>query len=305
VDLDLPRVLVGLGFLVLAGAMDWRRRVVKDPVWIAMGAAALALVELDLLLANAATPLHLMSAATAVLYFGVFFGKPMWDETGFKVRPLRFLLYFAAMVLVVLVWRWSADADTLGWFYRLFTMPAMIVIAHGLYEFGILRGGADAKAVMALALLSPGIYPTLDPLPLLRPPAIAEPILAVMFPFAFIVLVNSAILFLAAPVVLLAGNAARGDAKMPRALFGSRVPIDAIPKYAWLMDRIEDGKPKFVLMPRRKEDREEQVRLLQEHGFDRVWVTPQLPFVTAMLIGFLLGVVAGNPLLALFGGGGG
>jgi len=36
-----------------------------------------------------------------------------------------------------------------------------------------------------------------------------------------------------------------------------------------------------------------------------VWVTPQLPFVTAMLIGFVLAVVVGNPLLALFGAFGG
>jgi prepilin signal peptidase PulO-like enzyme (type II secretory pathway) len=31
-----------------------------------------------------------------------------------------------------------------------------------------------------------------------------------------------------------------------------------------------------------------------------VWVTPQLPFVTAMLVGYALAVVAGNLLLALF-----
>ncbi|MEK6851237.1 MAG: A24 family peptidase C-terminal domain-containing protein, partial [Candidatus Thermoplasmatota archaeon] len=125
-------------------------------------------------------------------------------------------------------------------------------------------------------------------------------VLAATFPFAFIVLVNSAILFLVVPLVLLVRNAAKGDAKLPRALFGFRVPINAVPKYAWLLDRIEDGKPTFVLMPRRKEDREEQMRLLREHGYTKVWVTPQLPFVTAMLAGYALAVVAGNMLLALF-----
>ena len=300
-DLDLPRVLVGLGFLLVAGAMDWRRRVVKDIVWVGMGATSLALVEVDLVQRGIPWAVHLVSAATAVLYFGVFFGKPMWDESGFRVRPGRFALYLAAPLAVILAWRWSVDDPVaLDALYQVLTMPAMIVIAHGLYEFGILRGGADAKAVMALALLFPGIYPTIDSLPLLRPPANAEPILAVMFPFAFVVLVNSAILFLAVPVVLLARNAAKGDAKLPRALFGVRAPIDAVPKYAWLMDRIEDGKPAFVLMPRRKEDREEQISLLREHGFTRVWVTPQLPFVTAMLAGLALAVVAGNVLLALF-----
>jgi len=301
VDLDLPRVLVGLGFLLVAAAMDWRRRVVKDEVWVGMGAVALALVEVDLAGRAIPWPVHLVTAATAVLYFGVFLGKAMWDEAGFHVRPARLALYLATPLAVILAW-WGSRGDpiALDAFWKLLTMPAMIVIAHGLYEFGILRGGADAKAVMALALLFPGIYPSLDSLPLLRPPVIVEPILAVTFPFAFVVLVDSAILFLAVPIVLLARNAAKGDAKIPRALFGVRAPIDAVPKYAWLMDRIEDGKPAFVLMPRRKEDREEQIRLLREHGYAKVWVTPQLPFVTAMLAGFALAVVAGNVLLALF-----
>ena len=300
-DLDPPRVLVGLGFLVVAAAMDWRRRLVKDEVWVGMGAVALALVEFDLVQRAVPWPVHLVNAATAVLYFGVFFGKPMWDESGFHIRPPRFALYLAAPVAVILAWRWSVDDPlALDAFYELLTMPAMIVIAHGLYEFGILRGGADAKAVMALALLFPGIYPTLDAFPILRPPPVAEPVLAATFPFAFIVLVNSAILFLVVPLVLLVRNAAKGDAKLPRALFGFRVPINAVPKYAWLLDRIEDGKPTFVLMPRRKEDREEQMRLLREHGYTQVWVTPQLPFVTAMLAGYALAVVAGNMLLALF-----
>ena len=301
-DLDLARVALGFGFLAVAGAMDWRRRVVKDGVWIAMGAASLGLGQLDILLAGLPPYLHLMGLATGVLYFGVFFGRPIWDEDGFHVRPPRFALFVLAPVIVFLVWRRSAD-DPIGLdaFWKLLTMPAMIVVAHGMYEFGLLRGGADAKAVMALALLFPGVYPAVGPLPLLKPVPAAAPILVVVFPFAFVVLVNSALLFLVVPLAFLARNLAAGGAKLPRALFGYRVPLDGVPKYAWLMDRIEDGKPVHTYFPRRAEDREEQLRLLREHGFEKVWVTPQLPFVTAMLVGFVLAVVVGNPLLALFG----
>ena len=302
-DLDLPRVVVGLGFLVVAAAMDWRQRLVKDAVWIAMGGLALALVEVDLLTANAGWQLHLMTAATAVLYFGVFFGTPMWDEKGFKVRAPRLVLYVVAPILLIVAWRWSGEnATDLAVFYQLMTMPAMVVVAHGLYEFGLLRGGADAKAVMALALLFPGVYPHLGPLPLFPPSAFAEGILRVLFPFAFVILVDSALLFLIVPLLFLARNAARGDLTLPRALFGYRVALAGVPKHVWLMDRIEGDKPVHVYFPRRTEDREEQVRLLRNHGFERVWVTPQLPFVTAMLGGFTLAVLAGNLLLALFGG---
>ncbi len=299
VDLDLVRVAVGLGFLVLAGGMDWRKRVVRDPVWVAMGGVALALVEVDLLAANAAPFLHLMTAATAILYFGVFFGEPLWGEKGFTLRPSRLALYLLPPIFVLLVWRLAPDPESLGWFYRLLTMPGMIVVAHGMYEFSLLRGGADAKAVMALALLVPGVYPHLDSLPLLRPLPAAEPTLAVMFPFAFVVLVDTALLFLFVPLLFLARNAAAGNLRLPRALFGYKVSIDALPKYAWLVDRIEGGKSVHVYFPKRREDRDEQVRLLKERGFENVWVTPQLPFVTAMLVGFALAVVAGNLLLGL------
>jgi len=300
VDLDLLRVLLGLGFLVVASAMDWRRRVVKDAVWIAMGAAALAVVEVDLATSGLPPALHLVPLSTAILYFGVFLGKPMWDEDGFRARPGRLALYLLAPMLLVAAWfgRGAAAADA---FWRLLTMPAMIVVAHGLYEFGMLRGGADAKAVMALALLFPGVYPTLDSLPVWRPSPVVEPILSLWFPFAFIVLVNSALLFLVMPLLFLARNAASGDARLPRALFGYRAALDAVPKHVWFMDRIEDGRPVHVYFPRRKEDREEQVRLLREHGFTKVWVTPQLPFLVAMLAGYGLAVVVGNLLLGLFG----
>lgn len=293
---------MGLGFLVVAAAMDWRHRIVKDFVWIALGAIALGFVEVDLVLQNAAAFLHFMTAATAILYFGVFFGEPMWAEEGFRIRAGRLLLYLSAPILLGLSWVASTDDAARALLYRLLTMPAMIVIAHGLYEFGMLRGGADAKAVMALALLFPGIYPHLDSLPLLRPPAVIEPVLAAWFPLAFVVLVNSALLFLVVPLLLFARNAAAGDAKTLRAFAGYRVSLNEVPTHAWLMDRIEEGKAVSVYIPRRTEDREEQLRLLREHGFEKVWVTPQLPFVTAMLVGFVLAVTVGNLLLGLFGG---
>jgi len=306
VDLNLARVALGLGFLAVAAAMDWRRRVVKDVVWIAMGAASLGLGQIDILQAGLPPYLHLMGLATGVLYFGVFFGRPVWDEDGFHVRPPRFALFVLAPVIVFLVWRRSAD-DPIGLdaFWKLLTMPAMIVVAHGMYEFGLLRGGADAKAVMALALLFPGIYPHVGPLPVLSLSPLVEPILAVLFPFAFVVLVNAALLFLVMPVVFLARNVAAGDATLPRAVFGYRVSLDAVPKFVWFMDRIEEGKAVRVYVPRHKEDRGEQIRLLREHGFEKVWVTPQLPFIVAILAGFFLAVVAGNVLLALFAGLGG
>lgn len=296
-ELDAARVAAGFGFLVLAAAMDVRERRVRDPVWVALGTLALLLVEVDLLHTGAPPALHLVPAATAVLFFGVFFGAEMFTEKGFRMRPLRLALYGATPVAILLAWTAATDEAATGTFYRLLTMPGMIVVAHGLYEFGLLRGGADAKALMALALLFPGIYPSVAGLPIVSAPPAAEPILAVLFPFAFVVLVNAVLLALIVPVLLLARNAMRRTLRFPRALVGYPVPIAAVPRHVWLMDRVEDGRTVFRIMPPRTDDREEQLRLLRARGVDRVWVTPQIPFLLAMLGGYALAISLGNVLL--------
>ncbi len=290
---------MGFAFLAVAAAMDWRSRRVKDEVWIVLGAVGLGLLELELILHEAAPAAHIVSVATAILYFGVFFGEPMWDDDGFHFRPIRLFLYAAVPVLLVFA-LWGAGAGTVV--YRLLTMPVMIAVAHAMYYVNLLRGGADAKAVMALALLFPGAYPHVGPFPILTPSALVEPILAVWFPFAFVVLASSALLLLVLPLALLARNAAEGHAPLPRALFGYRVSIDRVPEFAWLMDRVENGERVTVYFPRQADDREEQLALLRERGVERVWVTPQLPFITAILAGYAIAVFLGNPLLAPFGG---
>ena len=302
-ELDLPRVLAGLVFLTVAAGMDVRRREVKDGVWVALGALGLGLATLDAILMGIAPALYLMVPATAILFFGVLLGTEMWTEEGFRVRPGRFILYLSVPAMIAVAW-WTSvgDPNSLGAFYRLLTMPGMIVIAHGMYQFNLLRGGADAKALMAVALLFPGIYPQVGPLPLGGPDPIFQPLLAVMFPFAFVVLVNAALLFLAAPVLFLARNVSRRTVRLPRAVFGYVVPIDAVPRFVWLMDRVEGDDLVTAYFPRQDEDREGQLRKLQDRGLREVWVTPQLPFIVAILAGFLLATAFGNPILAAFGG---
>jgi preflagellin peptidase FlaK len=126
--------------------------------------------------------------------------------------------------------------------------------------------------------------------------------LRVAFPFSLVIYVDAAILFLAVPVVLFLRNAIRGDFGLPQAFLGYRVPIDRIPSKAWLMERINNrGEHILVLFPKRGGDRSEDLARLRAAGVDKVWVTPQIPFMVPLLGGFWLAFFVGNVLLGVLG----
>jgi preflagellin peptidase FlaK len=164
----------------------------------------------------------------------------------------------------------------------------------------ILHGGADAKGLIALTLLVP-TYPDASPFPILAPNPLVQDLLRVAFPFSLVIYVDAAILFLAVPLVLFLRNVIRGDFGV-QAFLGYRVPIDRIPSKAWLMEKINDrGEHILVLFPKRGGDRSEDLDRLRAAGADRVWVTPQVPFMVPLLGGFWLAFIVGNVLLGVLG----
>lgn len=295
------RFAVGVMFLTYASFKDLKTRRVPDWVWVGFGTIALIVFEVELFLKEAKLEHQLILVPTCILFYTVFFGKEMWTEEGFKLRPLRLGLYILALIVLIYstyhFWRVGGDDANLYWSHL--SMPVLIVLAHVFYQFGLLRGGADAKAFMSIALLVP-IYPNLDPsLPLAQLPPSVQNAVNITFPFAFVVLLDAALLLLILPVGLFFINTIRGDLHGIEAILGYRVRLDRLPKFAWLMDRIEEGEHIRVLFPRRSENREEQIQKLEEKGFKHVWVTPQIPFIVPMTIGFIMAFLVGNFIIGL------
>ena len=56
-----------------------------------------------------------------------------------------------------------------------------------------------------------------------------------------------------------------------------------------------------MLFPKRGGDRSEDLARLRAAGIDKVWVTPQIPFMVPLLGGFWLAFFVGNVLLGTFG----
>jgi preflagellin peptidase FlaK len=308
----LARLVVGAAFLAAAAALDLRTRRVQDPLWITLGTVGIIVLAIDIansygaLTSTAAARQWLILASAAILFYAVFFGKPILDEDGVRLRPLRVLTlaaaaaaFFAGVLLPdPLAGMFLPAGARILSVIGLATVPILILVYQGLFQLGLLRGGADAKAMITLALLIP-LYPDASPFPLLAEPANVRGTMELLFPFSLTVLVDAAILFLAVPLAYFVINAVRSELEMPQAFFGTKASLDRLPPHVWLMERVDRrGERIAVLFPARRQDESEDIAKLRAAGADRVWVQPKVPFMVPLLAGFLLAFFAGNLMLA-------
>ncbi len=154
----------------------------------------------------------------------------------------------------------------------------------------LLFGGADAKALMALAILVP-IQPLMWNFPLLRQ--------SLYMPGSWIIFANATILFLLIPLSLLLYNASKRNLKFPHCLLGYVISVEkAKQSFVWPMEKIRDGKRKLMYMPKKFEV-DEELAEFEKLGITDIWVTPKIPFMIPLLAGFLATFILGDILLQI------
>ena len=295
------RLAAGTAFLVVAAASDFRTRRVRDPLWIGLGALGLVVLASQLVVESAPWSAWSFAGSAALLFYAVFFGRPLTEEDGFHARPVRIALFLVAGVMWIAPLAVTGAVPATGSTPAMASTPVMIVVYQALYRLRVLHGGADAKGLMAITLLVP-TYPNALPFPLLVADPRVDSGLRIVFPFSLVVWVDAAIVSLAIPVGLFIFNALRRDFAIPQAFLGYRARLDALPTHAWLMERITPrGEHVLVLFPKRGENPADDIARLRAAGVDRAWVTPKTPFMVPLLIGFLLAFLVGNLLLAVLG----
>ena len=303
----IARLVIGAGFLAVAALSDVRTRRVRDPIWVALGTVGLLLLAVEIGTSYWFWNEWLLLASAAILFYAVFYGRPILDEGGIRLRPMRVLclgLATAAFVAALLLPNpYATEYLPAGAVVlpdaELASEPVMVLIYQAFYQVGLLRGGADTKGLIALTLLVP-FHPETSPLPLLQPPAAVLSAMRVVFPFSLVVLVDAAVLMLAVPLAYLILNLARGEFEWPVGFLGTKVPIDAVPRHAWVMERVDArGERYAVLFPSRKADESEEIAKLRAVGSTRIWVEPKIPFVLLLFLGFLVAVLVGNLLVGL------
>ena len=263
--------------LAHAAVCDLRTREVPDWHWAAIGVIGPVLCLLSVQGLSVCVPLGSVMLTACML-----------SERLDGPRALTVIAAAAVLMPVPVL------AEDTGWQrYAGVSALAMYLLFYAMYVTGLLRGGADAKCLMSLALAFP-VYPVPDPLPLLW--VVDQPGSLVANPSMSVMVVSLA-LSLSSVLYVLYVNLRQGH-RGRRML--TAFPMDvgrARAAFVWPVERVADG----VTVPCRDYDSKEKILdELESAGIERVMVTPMIPFVVPAAVSFVAIVVLGSPMAPLF-----
>ncbi|MCI4319495.1 MAG: hypothetical protein L3K23_05105 [Thermoplasmata archaeon] len=288
-------IAVALGGLGYAAWSDWRTREVSDHVWELMAAAGAVLGFFGY---GTTGP----EAAVLWIVVSLFVVQHLlpWDVALERLRPwlpgvIEVGMYLGTFTVLAVAFL-SGGLGPSGLPIPIVAVYASVLLARLMFEVGLLYGGADAKALMVVALLVP-----LDVAPLLALPRTATSVLG-LYPFALNLVMNAALLSLAVPIGIAFRNARSGDFEFPRGFVGYRILVSELPhRFVWIRDpTFRRESEEAETSEEDRQIRERQAKELAASGAREVWVTPQLPFVVLLASGAIVAVLAGNLLFDLF-----
>jgi preflagellin peptidase FlaK len=206
--------------------------------------------------------------------------------TDIKTRRAPNILWvIIATVGVILLLIQYLDNGFPNIWYLVF-IPIMIALMYLFFQMRLLFGGADAKALMALAILVP-IQPIIGGFPVWQS----------FLPGSWSIFANATILFLFIPLSLLIYNVGTRNLRFPHCLLGYMTTVEkAKQKFVWPLEKIKDGKRRLMYMPKHF-DIDEELTEFEKLGITEIWVTPKIPFMIPLLAGFVVLFFFGDILL--------
>ncbi len=280
---DLLKVLLAAAIMIRASRQDWQERMADDIHWKVIGLVGLALMALYVAQESLPWEYYLIIIATTVLFLDVF-----WDNEGMgralSVSPYAFSLILLGYAIG------SIGLDSLR--YEMVTPFILYWVFVLLYILDVIKGGADAKCLISLAMLFP-LYPSIWMLPLIDAPSVAAQI---VLPFPVMVLFLASLMSLLVLPYFVVRNIMNRDLSMPQMLLGTRIPIErAESGHYWPMEAVSpDGS-----IVKRATPQGEGFEELRTAGAEVVWVTPKIPLLIPLTAAMLLLIILGNPLFLL------
>jgi preflagellin peptidase FlaK len=283
--LDITRLVVALAVCGLASYSDWKRREASDLHWIVLGLAGLFLLAFELATSHADPLYYLFLFPIGFIFIDFFWNRKEMFEDG--VHPLPIVLY-ALSILTIGALIFLRGNEILTW--QLTAVIVMFAFFALLYWLNVIKGGADAKALIALSVLFP-FYPIIGNLPLIHIPT---ELATVVFPFSLLILFNAALLSISVPVGLMLYNLAHRDIRFPAMIVGYKTTVDvAMKRFVWPMERA-GGDKKLRYFPREEDDEKKALEELKQAGAERIWVTPKIPFLIPVTAAIVFSAVVGN-----------
>jgi preflagellin peptidase FlaK len=291
--------IVGL-VLIGSSIMDVKYRRIPDRFWVLMllGAGPLTVWEMFLRGGDESpiTFLALLLPLAGMLF--ILYGYPEIGEIK-KGNPqdILFLLVYLGAIIGTIIAFIFGNREL---FMEVGVSFIFMLIYFVLYTVPIggtriIHGGADAKCLIALA----GLFPwyVLD-LPMQTGPfyGILDNISAMgrIFPISLSVLFNAAvitalIMFIYLPI----RNLRKGEFSLS-SFTTFHLDVDELEgSHVWVFVEGKDGKEK-------KDPTHRVITGLRKKGIERVKVSPKIPFILSLTAGFLLQLVLGNVVAALF-----
>jgi len=297
---DLATYTLGAEVLLLvagfayAAVADWREREVSDRLWQLLGVVGF-LIGFVAEVPGGLVPSLLWLVVGLFVIQHLFAWDVRLGPTAEAYADIIELGVYVAVVAIVGIAIAHVGIGPSAVPIPVIAVLVSVLFARGLFEAGILYGGADAKALMIAGLLVP-----MFPNPLIPPPDPIAPVTAIL-PFAVNVLMNSALFSVVVPIVVAVRNLRAKEFRGVSGFLGYSIPVEELPRqFVWVRDPMfGQGREEEKAIETSEDDRQRRVEIardLSARGVARVWVTPQIPFLVVMAFGVVGALLAGNIL---------
>ena len=275
-------VFLILATLLSASVFDWKYREIPDWHWAIMFVVGIIL-SIAKVIDSGLDPVGLlMPLCVALIAFDC-----LYDREPSIMMDMTIYIAIAILTIVPFVMIGGDVGRTF------ISIPITYAAMNVLYYTGLVRGGADAKSIIAIASVFP-TYPEILGMPIIDVPSGIE---SQVFTPAFAVLTMALILSLLYGVFNFIRNLIAGNTVMPQMIIGTMMPIEkAKVSKVWSMEDIVDGES--VITTSAIED-DEIWKRLEDGGRTEIWVTAIIPFLIPITIAFIIMVTVGFPLFTL------